>query len=238
MTTSASPHSPYSAVIFDLDGTLLDTLDDLTDAVNAVLTAHQLPPRTREEVRRFVGNGVEVLMERALPHGRETTAQAPDGRTVDFPALLADFKARYAIGCQRKTRPYPGILPLLGALRDAGIPVAVVSNKFDAAVKALVSSYFGEFVPVAVGEREGVRKKPAPDTVREAIRLLGLSPDAVASHPPVYVGDSEVDIATASAAGLPCISVLWGFRSREFLLSCGATVCVADAGELKDRIVS
>lgn len=233
MTTS---EIPYSAVIFDLDGTLLDTLDDLADAVNETLDAHGLPRRTREEVRQFVGNGVEKLMERALPQGRETIAQTPGGHPADFFALLADFKTRYAACCQRKTRPYPGVLSLLDALRDAGIPVAVVSNKFDAAVKALVASYFGELIPVAVGERAGVRKKPAPDTVREAIRLLGLSSEEVASRPPVYVGDSEVDIATASAAGLPCISVLWGFRSKEFLLARGATVCVANAEELKEYI--
>ena len=143
---------PYSAAIFDLDGTLLDTLDDLAAATNATLAAYGFPVRTREEVRLFVGNGVEKLMERALP----------DGSSADFGALLADFKSRYAACCEDRTRPYPGIPALLAALRDAGIPVAVVSNKFDAAVKALSAAYFGDLIPVAVGERDGVRKKRIP----------------------------------------------------------------------------
>lgn len=229
---------PYSAVIFDLDGTLLDTLEDLADAVNGTLASYGLPLRRLEEVREFVGNGVARLMELALPHGRETIAPGPDGRVADFPALLADFKTRYAAGCQRKTRPYPGVLPLLDALREAGIPVAVVSNKFDDAVRALVAAYFGDRIPVAVGEREGLRKKPAPDTVQEAIRRLGLSAAALATRPPVYVGDSDVDIATARAAGLPCISVLWGFRSEAFLRARGATVCVHSAEELLTHLMS
>ena len=128
---------PYSAAIFDLDGTILDTLDDLAAATNATLAAYGFPVRTREEVRLFVGNGVEKLMERALPDGHATVAHLPDGSSADFGALLADFKSRYAACCEDRTRPYPGIPALLAALRDAGIPVAVVSNKFDAAVKAL-----------------------------------------------------------------------------------------------------
>ncbi len=211
---------PYSAAIFDLDGTLLDTLDDLAAATNATLAAYGFPVRTREEVRLFVGNGVEKLMERALP----------DGSSADFGALLADFKSRYAACCEDRTRPYPGIPALLAALRDAGIPVAVVSNKFDAAVKALSAAYFGDLIPVAVGERDGVRKKPAPDTVFEALRLLGVPADGTPS--PVYIGDSDVDIATAAAAGLPCISVTWGFRSRPFLTSHGASTFADSAATL------
>ena len=220
---------PYSAAIFDMDGTLLDTLDDLADATNATLAVYGFPIRTRDEIRLFVGNGVEKLMERAIPDGRAAVAHLPDGSSADFDALLADFKARYAACCRNRTRPYPGIPELLANLRHAGVPVAVVSNKFDAAVKSLASAYFSDLIPVAVGERAGVRKKPAPDTVFEVLRLLGISS---AGKPgcarPVYIGDSDVDIATAAAAGLPCISVTWGFRSRAFLLQHGAS-CFADS---------
>ena len=236
---------PYSAAIFDLDGTLLDTLDDLAAATNATLAAYGFPVRTREEVRLFVGNGVEKLMERALPDGHATVAHLPDGHatvahlpdgsSADFGALLADFKSRYAACCEDRTRPYPGIPALLAALRDDGIPFAVVSTKFDAAVKALSAAYFGDLIPVAVGERDGVRKKPAPDTVFEALRLLGVPADGTPS--PVYIGDSDVDIATAAAAGLPCISVTWGFRSRPFLTSHGASTFADSAATLGSRLL-
>lgn len=228
---------PYSAAIFDMDGTLLDTLDDLADATNATLATYGFPVRTREEIRLFVGNGVEKLMERALPDGHATVAHLPDGSSADFDTLLADFKARYAACCRNRTRPYPGIPELLATLRHAGIPVAVVSNKFDAAVKSLAASYFGDLIPVAVGERTGVRKKPAPDTVFEAIRLLGIpSEDEPGCTRPVYIGDSDVDIATAAAAGLPCISVTWGFRSRAFLLQHGASRFADSAAELENLL--
>jgi phosphoglycolate phosphatase len=214
----------YSAVIFDLDGTLLDTLEDLTDGVNAALTAHGFPERTIDEVRAFVGNGVERLMERAVPGGWENPA---------FAACFADFKTAYAAGCTNKTRPYDGMLDLLDRLRAQKIPTAIVSNKFDPAVKKLAAFYFGDRVSVAVGERPGVRKKPAPDTVFEALRNLEL-PAAGA----VFVGDSDVDIATAKAAGLPCISVTWGFRDRQFLLKNGATSFADTAAQLYERIVN
>ena len=229
---------PFSAAIFDMDGTLLDTLDDLADATNATLSAYGFPTRTREEVRLFVGNGVEKLMERALPDGHATVAHLPDGTSAGFDVLLADFKSRYAACCENRTRPYPGIPALLSALRDAGIPVAVVSNKFDAAVRALASAYFGDLIPVAVGERGGVRKKPAPDTVFEALRLLGVPAVPAGDAPsPVYIGDSDVDIATAAAAGIPCISVTWGFRSRPSLVAHGASRFASSAKELEDILL-
>lgn len=229
----------YTAAIFDMDGTLLDTLNDLTDAVNATLSAYDFPLRTREEIREFVGNGVEKLMERALPDGKQTIAHDADGHEVDFPALLSDFKTRYAACCRCKTRPYAGIPELLATLRAEGMPVAVVSNKFDAAVKELTAAYFGDLFPVAVGERTGVRKKPAPDTVFEALRLLGLpaEPPAPDAPCPIYIGDSDVDIATANAAGLPCISVLWGFRSRAFLTAHGATCFAKEPSELANILL-
>lgn len=229
----------YTAAIFDMDGTLLDTLDDLSDAVNATLAAYGFPLRTREEIREFVGNGVEKLMERALPDGKQTIARDPDGRELGFPSLLSDFKTRYAACCRCKTRPYAGVPELLTALRAAGMPIAVVSNKFDAAVKGLTAAYFGALIPVAVGERDGVRKKPAPDTVFEALRLLGLpaEPPAPGAPCPIYIGDSDVDIATARAAGLPCISVLWGFRSREFLVAHGATCFAKEPAEVVEILL-
>lgn len=199
----------YSAVIFDLDGTLLDTLDDLADAVNEALVTYGYPKRTREEVRQFVGNGVRLLMHRALPGGEENP---------QFEEVLATFRTYYASHSQCKTAPYPGILSLLSGLRERGVRVAVVSNKFDAAVRDLCAHYFGGLVEVAVGESPEVPKKPAPDTVYRAMRLLGVAPADC-----VYVGDSDVDIRTAENAGIPCISVLWGFRDREHLLANGAS---------------
>ena len=161
---------PYSAAIFDLDGTLLDTLDDLAAATNATLTAYGFPVRTREEVRLFVGNGVEKLMERALPDGHATVAHLPDGSSADFGALLADFKSRYAACCEDRTRPYPGIPALLAALRDAGIPVAVVSNKFDAAVKALSAAYFGE------ADQEYTWAQPIPEDTFDGFNVSLIAP--------------------------------------------------------------
>ena len=215
----------YQAVIFDLDGTLLDTLDDLAAAVNAALTAHGMPTRTRDEVRSFVGDGVALLVERALPDGRAYPA---------FDDCLADFKRIYAENSRVSTRPYDGIPALLARLRERGIRVAVVSNKYDAAVRDLCAHYFGSLVEVAVGERPSVAKKPAPDTVFEAMRALGLDPDSPDDRAScVYVGDSDVDILTARAAGLDCISVLWGFRDEAFLRSTGATATAATVEALE-----
>lgn len=195
---------PYQTAIFDLDGTLLDTLEDLYRATNKALEDHSLPLRTRDEVRLFVGNGVEMLIRRAVP------AWCDEETTL---ATLADFKAIYADICEDNTKPYDGILAALAALRDRGVRVAVVSNKFDAATKQLCRKYFGDLVEVAIGERAGVRKKPAPDTVQEALRELGVSAEGA-----VYVGDSDVDIETARNCGMPCISVTWGLRDEEFLI--------------------
>ena len=200
------PH--YHTVIFDLDGTLLDTLDDLADAVNFALTQKGWPARTREQVQVFVGNGVGKLMERAVPSGTSPreTAQA-----------LALFKEYYERHNRDKTAPYPGIPQLLDALRAKGCMTAVVSNKFDPAVKELMAHYFPGRLDAAAGEGEGSPKKPDPAMVLRVMADLGADPAAT-----VYVGDSDVDIATARNAGLPCISVTWGFRDRDFLLAAGA----------------
>lgn len=202
----------YQTAVFDLDGTLLDTLEDLYLATNAALESHSLPRRSRDEVRMFVGNGVEMLIRRAVPSctDEETTL-----------AVLADFKTTYAAICEDHTRPYDGILDMLRALREKGIRVAVVSNKFDAATKQLCQKYFGDLVEVAIGERTGVRKKPAPDTVYEALKELGMTATGA-----VYIGDSDVDIQTARNCGMPCISVTWGLRDKDFLLQSGAEILV------------
>lgn len=199
---------PYSAVIFDLDGTLLDTLQDLADSTNYALALHKLPARSLEEVRRFVGNGVGLLIHRAVPQGTPAALEA---------RCLADFRAHYLLNMEHRTAPYPGIPELLDGLNAAGIKRAVVSNKFDGAVKGLCRTYFGDRVSVAIGESPGVARKPAPDTVFRALAELGADPAQA-----VYVGDSDVDIQTARNAGLPCLSVSWGFRTADFLREHGA----------------
>lgn len=195
----------YRAVIFDLDGTLLDTLEDLRDGVNHVLTLKGYPERSLEEIRRFVGNGIGKLIERAAPKG--TTE-------VERTEMLRVFRAYYTEHCRIKTGPYNGIMELLQYLKEHGFLMAIVSNKNDAAVKELTRYYFADYIDaeVSIGEREGIQKKPAPDSVFEAMRLLGVKKEET-----VYVGDSDVDRETAKNAGLDCISVTWGFRDEEML---------------------
>ena len=215
---------PYQTAVFDLDGTLLDTLEDLYLATNAALERHSLPRRSRDEVRLFVGNGVEMLIRRAVPAGT-------DEETIL--AVLADFKTTYAAICEDHTKPYGGILDMLAALRERGIRVAVVSNKFDAATKKLCEKYFGDLVEVAIGERAGVRKKPAPDTVYEALKELGVTAEGA-----VYIGDSDVDIQTAENCGMPCISVTWGLRDEGFLVDQGAYIIAHSPVEILHLIDS
>lgn len=201
----------YSTFIFDLDGTLLDTLHDLAASCNYALAQHGLPTHSTDDVRRFVGNGVRRLMERAVPDGSDNPL---------FEETFADFRRHYMAHSLDTTRPYDGIVEVVGQLKARGCRMAVVSNKMIAATQELVHHFFPD-ITVAIGEHEaaGIRKKPAPDTVYEALRQLGVSDRTTA----VYVGDSDVDIDTARNAGLACISVLWGFRDRDFLLSHGAT---------------
>lgn len=195
-------------VIFDLDGTLLDTLEDLTDSVNYAMERFGYPVHTLEEVRSFVGNGAPKLIERSIPQGVEN---------VSYEEVLGTFKEHYAAHCEDKTKPYEGVEEMLDALQKQGYRMAVVSNKFDGAVKKLCKKYFGTYIVTAIGESAEVKRKPAPDTV---YRALGeLAADASSA---VYVGDSDVDIQTAGNVPMRCISVTWGFRTREQLRQAGA----------------
>lgn len=214
----------YHTAIFDLDGTLLDTLQDLADSTNYALALHHMPTRSVEEVRRFVGNGVGLLIHRAVPEGTDAELENQ---------VLKDFRAHYLINMEHKTAPYPGVLELLDRLRAAGVHTAVVSNKFDGAVKGLCQAYFGDRVEVAIGESQDVARKPAPDTVFRALAELNVPAEGA-----VYIGDSDVDIQTAKNAGLPCLSVSWGFRNQEFLTAHGATTIVDTRAELTRLLLS
>ena len=206
--------------IFDLDGTLLDTLGDLAASVNYALRTHGMPEHSIDDVRRFVGNGVRKLMERAIPD----SAANPD-----FEATFASFREYYMQHSLDTTRPYDGIPETLIELKARGCRLAVVSNKMMAATQELCRHFFQDTIEVAIGENEaqGIRKKPAPDTVFAALQSLGVEKDNA-----VYVGDSDVDIQTAANAGLPCISVLWGFRDRDFLIQHGAKTFISAPSEL------
>lgn len=208
----------YEAIVFDLDGTLLDTLDDLANSTNATLEAHGLPTRSRAEICSFVGDGMRVLLELASGFRDERV----DG-------LLAEFKAHYAVHCKKKTKPYDGVTACLQGLREKGIKTAVLSNKADGAVKLLVEAYFSGLLDEAAGENEsmGVRKKPAPDGLFTVIERLGAEKSKT-----LYVGDSDVDIATAKNAGVACVCVTWGFRDRAFLTAHGATTLVDTPQEI------
>ncbi len=209
-------------VIFDMDGTLLDTLEDLTDATNAGLAAKGYPARSLEEVRSFVGNGVGVLMRKAVPKSASEE---------DAAACLDAFKAYYAEHWQDKTKPYDGILSLLSALKQRGVRAAVISNKYDRAVTALCEDYFPGCFDAARGEREGVPRKPAPDGIFSILEELGAQKEAT-----IYVGDSEVDMDTAKNAGLVSVGVTWGFRDRKLLKERGADHIIDRPEQILDLI--
>ena len=213
----------FSTYIFDLDGTLLDTLGDLAASVNYALRTHDMPEHSLDDVRRFVGNGVRKLMERAVPDGA--------GNPL-FDEAYDTFRQYYMAHSLDTTRPYDGIPETLAALKARGCHLAVVSNKMMAATQELCHHFFPDTIEVAIGEDEaaGIRRKPAPDTVFAAMREL--TGTATVSSSAVYVGDSDVDIQTARNAGLPCISVLWGFRDRDFLISHGAQTFITHPAEL------
>ena len=208
----------FDNYIFDLDGTLLDTLHDLAGSCNCALKANGMAERSEEEVRMMVGNGVKKLMERAVPDGLNNPL---------FDKTYELFRQHYLIHSLDTTKPYPGIMDLLRKMNEEGKGVAVVSNKFYKATQELVVHFFGDYIKVAIGERENIHKKPAPDTVIEAMHQLGITTNRT-----VYIGDSDVDIETARNCNMPCISVLWGFRDKEFLIEHGATTFVKSPEEI------
>lgn len=195
----------YNSVVFDLDGTLLDTLGDLRDSVNYALKKNNLPERTTEEIRSFVGNGIRLLIERSVPEN--TVLEITD-------KCFSDFKEYYKDHSAILTKPYDGIIELMKALKSRGVKIAVVSNKADFAVKTLMEDYFSGIYDCAYGERAGVERKPAPDGVLGAISEIGAEIENT-----IYIGDSEVDVETSKNAKLPCIAVTWGFRDKEVLES-------------------
>ncbi len=208
----------FDTVIFDLDGTLLNTLEDITDSTNYSLTQSGYPDRTLEEIRRFVGNGLGHLMELCLPDGKDN---------LHYEKCIADFRRHYYGNMQNKTKPYDGILELLNQLSKEHFKMAVVSNKFDLAAKKLTRDYFGNFIYVAIGDSENVARKPAPDTVFKALEELGSKADKA-----IYLGESEVDIETAKNSGLISVGAAWGFKGREFLEANGADYIIDHPNEL------
>ena len=198
----------YKAIIFDLDGTLTDTLEDLFLSVNHALRSCSLPERSLDEVRRFVGNGVRKLIERSVPEGTDSSM---------LERCFEAFRTHYVIHCQDHTCLYPGVANLLTSLHAKCYKMAVVSNKLQAGVDELADTFFNGVIDVAIGEQPGIPRKPAPNMVQVALKQLGVEPSEA-----IYVGDSDVDLQTAANSGLPCISVLWGFRSRDFLVAHGA----------------
>ena len=214
----------YQLVIFDLDGTILDTLQDLANAVNHAMKKNGMPLHTIDEVRQFVGNGIRKLIERSVPIGTETAV-------ID--KVHADFTEYYQVHCADNTAPYDGIPQLLRCLKENGIHTAVVSNKADYAVQSLCEQYFPNLFDAVTGEKEGIRRKPAPDSVNAVLSTLHLTREQA-----VYVGDSDVDIATANNAEMPCISVAWGFRDIPFLQEHRASQIVESVKDLEQVLIN
>lgn len=207
-----------TTIVWDLDGTLMDTLQDLHDAVNYALQKFGMPQHNIEEIRQFVGNGVRRLVQLSVPEGEENP---------QFEEVFAEFRAYYMVHCKDHTCLYDGIAETLRELKSLGYRMAVVSNKLQSGVDELYEQYFKETIEVAIGERPEMARKPAPDMVYAALDALGVSKEEA-----VYIGDSDVDVATARNSGLPCISVLWGFRSKEFLLTQGGNLFVEKPSEI------
>jgi len=208
------------AILFDLDGTLLDTLEDLYNSVNFALSSLSLPQRERKEVRSFLGNGAANLVRRSMP----------DGETEQFDKAFSLFREHYAVHSYDVTHPYDGIPEALAEWKKQGYALAIVSNKPDSAVKVLAERFFPD-ITYSVGEREGIQRKPAPDALLEAMRALGVKKEDC-----IYVGDSEVDVKTAQNAGIPCVAVTWGFRDRPELVEAGATIFADTTADLVKKV--
>lgn len=214
----------FRVALFDMDGTVLDTLQDLADSANFVLQKHGMPQRTTDEVRSFVGGGMAKLISRVVPEGTDEAEKN---------AVLADFKAYYGQHCADLTKPYDGIPEMLAALRAAGVKTAVISNKGDPAVQALAKRYFDGMFDFVLGERSDILRKPAPDMIYFALKQM-----EAAKEEAVYIGDSDVDIITADNAGLPAIGVTWGFRDRACLAGAGATVLADTVAQLQALLLN
>lgn len=206
----------YKTLIFDLDGTLLNTLLDLASSVNYAMRECGFNERTADEIRRFIGNGVAVLIQRSVPDG---TSEEEYKKALDI------FKTHYKENSRNNTAPYDGICDLLRKLKEDGYNLAIVSNKVDFAVKDLRDEFFNGLIDVAIGDSDATRTKPEPDMVYKAIEELGVDKESC-----IYIGDTDVDIETARNSGMDCISVSWGFRLRSELEECGATM-IADCAE-------
>lgn len=216
--------SAITTIVFDMDGTVLDTLEDLTVSMNYVLSKFGMPEHKLEEYRLFFGNGVGEALRLSLPEG--TSEDIID-------EMLPVFKEHYDAHCLDKTGPYDGILDVMRELKLRGYKTAIVSNKIDSAVKELHQRFFGDSVDIAIGEQPGINRKPAPDMVNLALKELGSSKEES-----VYIGDSEVDFMTAENSGLPCISVLWGFRDKDFLIEQGAYCFAEKPQDIIDILIS
>ena len=213
MNNILNTSKPITTIVFDMDGTVLNTLEDLTVSMNYVLEKFGMPGHTVEEYRLFFGNGVKEALRLAMPE---------DASTEVIDEMLPIYKEHYDAHCLDKTGPYDGIVEAMEELKRRGYKLAIVSNKIDSAVKELNNKFFSKAVEVAIGEKPGVNRKPAPDMVEVALKEMGSSKEEA-----VYIGDSEVDFMTAKNSGLPCISVLWGFRDKDYLIEQGA-YCFAD----------
>ncbi len=197
-----------NTIIYDLDGTLLNTIEDLTESINFALKIFNLPQKTVGETAKALGNGIKKLVELSVPCGQNNP---------QFKQILEVFTKHYTANMHNKTKPYDGIIDMLKTFKTKGFKQAIVSNKIDGAVQELNEIFFKNYILAAAGESQSVRKKPAPDSVFAVLKKLNSAPATA-----VYIGDSEVDIQTAQNAGLPCISVSWGFRQKDFLLKNGA----------------
>lgn len=213
------------AIIFDLDGTLMDSLKDLTLSVNYCMRKYDGPQYTDEEIKEKVGRGIYVLIEKSLPGGRDNPR---------YDACVGEFAPYYKEHMFDHSCAFPGVMEVLQTLKNKGFQLAIVSNKFDAAVKEISRRFYGDLIEVAIGEAEkqGIRKKPAPDTVFAAMEQLGVQAEDC-----VYVGDSEVDLQTAANAGIPCVSVTWGYKTAEFLKENGAKTIVSTPEELLECLI-
>ncbi len=209
---------PIKAILLDLDGTILNTLSDLTDSVNYMLEKFGFPTHSEQKIRSIVGNGVKNLITRALPEA------ASDEK---FEEYLSVFKEHYEKNKANKTAPYAGISEALNSLKEKGYLLAIVSNKHNDAVYGLYKQFFADSVSYAIGNLDSIPKKPAPDMLYHTLEKLGAKKENA-----VYVGDSEVDVTTAKNAGIPCISVTWGFRDRDCLIDSGASILVDSPNEL------